>query len=79
MGYGIANPTICYKHLSGEDRETMNLGLVHSHSLWTMVTVFETASSILSREHVSNAWMCIRPQSPKVEKGWTHSTLSHYS
>ena len=40
--------------------DNKDLGLVHSHSLWTMVTVFETASSILSREHVSNAWMCIR-------------------
>jgi hypothetical protein len=38
----------------------MNLGLVHSHSLWTMVSVFERASSILSRKHASKAWMCTR-------------------
>ncbi len=41
-------------HLSAEDRETLSLGLTHSHSLRTMATVLGRAPSIVSRESAHN-------------------------
>ena len=39
MGYGVAMRKQYYTHLSTEDRETLSLGLAHSHSLRTRATV----------------------------------------
>lgn len=39
MGYDVAMPTTSYTHLSDAERETLSLGLAHSHSLRTMASV----------------------------------------
>ncbi len=54
MGYGVAMPTRCYRHMSAEDRETLSLGLAHGHSLRTMARVLGRAPSTLSRESARN-------------------------
>ena len=54
MGYGVAMRKQYYTHLSAEDRETLSLGLTHSHSLRTMATVLGRAPSIVSRESARN-------------------------
>jgi len=48
-------PKTCYTHLSGEDRETLSLGLAHGHSFRTIATVLGRASSAVSRDHARNA------------------------
>lgn len=50
MGYGIAMPTKCYRHMSAEARETLSLGLAHGHSLRTVASVLGRAPSTVSRE-----------------------------
>ena len=44
-------PTICYTHMSAEEREPLSLGQAHGHSLRTMAMVLGRASSTVSREH----------------------------
>ena len=47
-------PTKCYTHLSAEDRETLSLGLAHSHSLRMMAGVLGRSPSTVSREAARN-------------------------
>ena len=54
MGYGVAMRKQYYTHLSAEDRETLSLGLAHSHSLRTIATVLGRAPSTVSRESARN-------------------------
>ena len=54
MGYGVAMRKQYYTHLSAEDRETLSLGLAHSHSLRTRATVLGRVPSIVSRESARN-------------------------
>jgi len=48
-------PKKCYTHVSGEERETLSLGLAQGHSLRTMATVLGRPPSTVSREHARNA------------------------
>jgi Helix-turn-helix domain len=54
MGYGVAMRKQYYTDLSAEDRETLSLGLAHSHSLRTIATVLGRVPSIVSRESARN-------------------------
>ena len=55
MGYGVTMPKTCYTHLSDADRETLSLGLAHSHSLRALARVLLRAPSTVSRECARNA------------------------
>ena len=47
--------TRSYRHLSADERETLSLGLAHSHSVRTMARVLGRAPSTVSREVARNA------------------------